>query len=237
MDTRTRTIVLWSGVAVLVVAGIIMLVLSLGGSDQTPEQELNAIQTNAAETIAVQVVTLQAGLTTPTLNPSLTTPTTTVASLPAPTLQLQTPVLLPSTTATVGGCDNAVFITDVTIPDGTAIAPGQAFTKTWRVSNTGTCAWTATYQVIFLYGDSMSGKATAIGKAVKPGETVDVSVALIGPAAGTGNITGTWRLSNDKAQPFGTLLTVVVKTGAAATVTPVTATSTFTPTPTVVGYP
>ena len=32
MDTNTKTIILWSGVAVLVVAGIVMLFASFGGS-------------------------------------------------------------------------------------------------------------------------------------------------------------------------------------------------------------
>ncbi len=38
-------------------------------------------------------------------------------------------------------CDKAQFVSDVTIPDGTVMSPGQKFTKTWSLKNVGTCAW------------------------------------------------------------------------------------------------
>ena len=233
MDTRTRTILLWSGGAILVIAGIVTLFLSFSGSEDTTT-EVNAIYTNAALTLDAQVQTLQAEMLSATPNPALSSPTPTFTPFPSPTLQQQTLAVLPTSTFAAGGgvtgCDNSVYISDVTIPDGTLVTPGQAFTKTWRVSNTGTCAWTAAYQVIFLYGDIMGGKATAIGKVVNPGESADVSVVLTSTSA-SGTITGRWKLTNDKGQQFGDELTVVIKNSATATGTPFT--PTITPTPTV----
>jgi hypothetical protein len=249
MDMRTRTILLWSGVAVLILAGIVTLSLSFRGSKNSAADDLNAVYTNAASTIAAQQQTLQAGALSPTPNVALGLPTSTLTPLPTATFQQQTPVLLPtSALAPSGGptgCDNAIYVSDVTIPDGTTVEAGKYFTKTWKVSNTGSCTWTATYQLIFISGDSMGGKATAIGKIVKPGESADISVVLTSSSA-AGNITGVWRLSNDKAQPFGDSLTVVVNSGTTTgTVAPtptktptpggvivVTATHTPTPTPT-----
>jgi hypothetical protein len=238
MDTRTRMILLWSGVAVLVVAGIVILFLSFGGSKDTAVNDVNAIYTNAALTVAAQQQTLQAGTFAVTPTPTVGSPTATFTPFPTPTFQqLQTPVVLP-TIKTGGGtvttlCDNAVYISDVTIPDGTIIPAGQYFTKTWKVSNIGSCAWTATYKLVFVSGDSLGGKATAIGKVVNPGESVDVSVELTSTSA-TGTITGTWKLSNDKGATFGDGLTVVIKNGAATTGT-VTITPTKTPTGSVSG--
>ena len=223
MDTRTRTILLWAGGAVLVVAGIVILFLSFSGSKNTPS-EVDAIYTDAALTLDAQVQTLQAGMISATPNPALSSPTATITLLPSPTFQLPTlPVLATSTSGGITACDNSAYLSDVTIPDGTTIPSGQAFTKTWKVSNTGTCAWTAAYQIIFLSGDIMGGKATAIGKAVGPGASADISVALTAPTA-AGNYTGTWRLSNASAQAFGTGLTVVIKTGVAAATPTKTAT-------------
>lgn len=37
--------------------------------------------------------------------------------------------------------DKSIFLADVTIPDGTVVAPGARFTKTWEVQNVGTEAW------------------------------------------------------------------------------------------------
>jgi len=226
MDTKNKKILLWSGVAILVIAGIVILFLAFSGSDKPATDDVNVIYTDAALTVAAQQQTLQAGTFVATPTPTISSPTVAPTLLPTSTLQ-QTLVVLPTIKPPVGtvttGCDNSAYISDVTIPDGTVIPAGQSFTKTWKVSNTGTCAWTATYQLIFISGDSLGGKATAIGTAVSPGQTADVSVVLTSTSA-TGTITGIWRLSNDKGQPFGTTLTVVIKNG--------TTTGTITPTPT-----
>ena len=238
MDTKTRTILLWSGVAVLVIAGIVAIFLSFGGSNNAEVDDVNAVYTNAAATVAVQQQTLQAGTFVATPTPTISSPTVAPTLLPS-TTQQQTPVVLPTIkppTAVVTSCDNSVYISDVTIPDGTVIPAGQSFTKTWRVSNNGSCAWTATYQLVFISGDSLGGKATAIGTAVSPGQAADVSVVLTSTSA-TGTITGTWRLSNDKGQPFGTQLTVVISNGVTKTATTGAATATPTPTPTTLAYP
>jgi len=228
MDTRTRTIILWSGVAVLVVAGIVMLFASLGGSKDTPADDLNVVYTNAALTVVAQQQTLQAGVKSPTPNAAVNLPATTPTLLPPPTFQQLPSTLLPTIKPATGGavtaCDTAVYVSDVTIPDGTTIVAGQNFTKTWKVSNTGTCAWTTTYQLTFVSGDSLGGKTTAIGKEVKPGESADISVVLTMTSA-TGKTTGTWKLANDKGQTFGDGLTVVVSSGATATATKVLATA------------
>ncbi len=238
MDTKTKTILMWSGVALLVVAGIYTLFLSFGANKKLDESEVNAIYTNAASTIAAQQLTMQAMIT-----PS---PTASLTPLPTSTfLVFSTPVLLPTinlaavTASTpAAGCDNAVYVSDVTIPDGTKIPVGQSFTKTWKVANKGTCAWSATYQLVFVGGDSMGGSSTPIGKIVNPGESVDISVVLIAPSA-SGESTGKWRLSNDKGIAFGNELTVVVASGAAVPATPTGATgeSTATEEPTATDVP
>lgn len=224
----SRATILWSLVAVFIVVGVVTLAYAFqSGNDAASEVEV--IYTYAAETLAAQQQTLQAGVpsATPTLL-VLTSPTVTATSLASPTLGGLPSVFSTATSGGASTCDNSVYIKDVTIPDGTIIGPGQAFTKTWQVSNTGTCTWSATYQIILISGDAMSGKATAIGKIVGPGQSADVSVALTAPAT-TGALKGTWRLQNDKSQPFGTLLTVEIKVGA-VTGTPGTSTVTATST-------
>ncbi len=229
----SKNTILWSLVAIFIMAGIVTLVFAFQSSGGNADTELNVVYTNAALTVAAQEQTLQAGVpsSTPTLF-VLNSPSPTITALASPTLGL------PGTfsTATLGGaastCDNSVYLSDVTIPDGTTIAPNQAFTKTWKVSNTGTCTWSATYQIILISGDAMSGKATAVGKVVAPGQSAEISVAMTAPVT-TGAIAGTWRLQNDKSQPFGTVLTVEIKVGSTTTGTP--GTRTVTPTSTISG--
>ena len=96
-----------------------------------------AISTAAAQTIIAQF-TQQAPVTQPTA--ILTN--TPGASVPPMTAQPTRPLALP----TVANCANSIYIADVTIPDGTQLSIGQEFTKTWRVQNKGTCAWTTSFR-------------------------------------------------------------------------------------------
>ncbi|HCK65248.1 MAG TPA: hypothetical protein DHW49_03205, partial [Anaerolineae bacterium] len=126
------------------------------------------------------------------------------------------------------GCDNSVFVSDVTIPDKTAMTPGQTFTKTWRLQNNGTCPWTTSYSVTFLSGSQMNGAATPLTVAVQPGQSGDVSVNLVAPST-AGTALGYWRLSNASGIQFGTSFyveIVVGASGATATTGAATATST-----------
>jgi hypothetical protein len=99
---------------------------------------------------------------------------------------------------------DAEFVSDVTVPDGTHLAPNALFQKTWRVRNTGTCAWDASYRLTFLSGHRMFGPRSApLGDTVQPGEEVDVSVMLIAPAD-AGTYQGQWQLFAPDGTPFGT---------------------------------
>ncbi len=92
-------------------------------------------------------------------------------------------------------CNLGRFVTDVTIPDGTVFEPGENFTKTWRLKNTGSCAWTSGYDIVFSGGDGMSapGSVQITAGTVNPGQNVDVSVTLTAPAA-EGTYRGNWQL-------------------------------------------
>ena len=138
------------------------------------------------------------------------TPTPTATATPEPTLTstpTETPTPEPSPTeepTAVVDCDEATFIEDITIPDGTELAPGAAFTKTWRLLNAGTCSWTTNYKLIFVSGDQMSGPASQqlVNLEVPPGASIDVSVNLKAPSK-TGTYRGYWMLKNTAGVPFG----------------------------------
>ncbi len=86
----------------------------------------------------------------------------------------------------------AAFVGE-TVPDGTVFDGGAAFTKTWRVRNTGTDAWPDNTVLVFAGGEKMGGPdSLPIGR-VNPGEVKEISVNLVAPAA-PGNYTGTWAI-------------------------------------------
>jgi len=98
----------------------------------------------------------------------------------------------------------AEFVKDVTIEDYSQVKPNEVFTKIWEVKNTGTCTWTTTYALVFTLGDRMSGiSPKMLNQAVKPGETVDLSIDLVAPKQ-SNMYQGNWMLQDENGNQFGT---------------------------------
>ena len=101
-----------------------------------------------------------------------------------------------------GACNQALFIKDVTIPDGTVLAPNQAFTKIWRLKNTGSCTWTAAYNLVQVSGTEMGRRTSPLLVSVAPGQEMDLAVDLVAPAA-PGKYQGDWMLRSGDGSTFG----------------------------------
>ncbi len=207
--------------------------LGAGGGEEVPSAE--QVLTSAAETVfAALSLTPQA---TETSTPSATaTATSTLTPSPSATSSYTVAAVSNPVGGNTGGqasgCDNATFVSDVTIPDGTQFAPGTAFTKTWRMQNSGSCAWTTAYSVFFVNGDSMSGVSPQLlTTETAAGFSLEISLELVAPAT-AGTYTGYWQLKNAAGEPFGHNFYVqIVVTGDATS----TATTTETPTATATG--
>ena len=74
------------------------------------------------------------------------------------------------------------YVADVTIPDNTVIVVGQSFTKTWSLRNSGTCPWTAGYELRHVGGERMATSSAVPASPADPGAMVDVSVTMTAPA-------------------------------------------------------
>ncbi|HKJ28469.1 MAG TPA: NBR1-Ig-like domain-containing protein [Anaerolineales bacterium] len=132
--------------------------------------------------------------------PDTPTDTPQPSNTPIPT---NTPQPTATPTETIP-CNQAGWVKDVTVPDGTTFAPGESFTKTWRLENTGSCNWNGDYEVVFDSGDKMNGGNVvdlSIGT-IEPGENVDISVDLKAPNT-PGDYKGNWLLRSDDSVVFG----------------------------------
>lgn len=183
----------------VVILAIFLLACNLGVS-ATPDAAatLNPLYTAAAQTLQA-MVTQEASVTPMVILPSSTPfPTgTPILTFPTATLRLST------ATVQTRRCDAAAFVRDVTIPDGSTLATGKSFTKTWRLQNVGSCSWTPSYALIFVSGDGMSApNAVNLGRTVNPGETVDVAVNLVSPNK-KGHYRSYWKLRNASGVLFG----------------------------------
>lgn len=186
------------------------------------------IYTSVAASLTAQASSIPTETSTPS---STVTLTPTIEKLEIPTLA-QVAIKTVSNALT---CDNAAFIGDVTIPDGTILSPGETFTKTWRVQNSGSCDWSTTYALSFNSGESMNGSTVYFPYAVSSGNQMDISVELTTPSD-LGTYVGYWKMQNANGIIFGQTLYVqitVAESTATSTLTPTTTVeSTETPTPT-----
>jgi len=153
---------------------------------------------------------------------------------PAPTPESATPTPAPAAaTATPkppAGCtDGMAWVADLNLDDKNmtappVIPPGQAFTKSWRIKNTGTCTWDSTYYLGYVQGNTpaaqMGGQPTHIKGTVAPGATYDMSVNLVAPIQ-PGVYQGFWQMNNGKGTPFGERIYVGITVPPQATVTPI----------------
>lgn len=227
----------------LAVILIIAILLSACGSGNAePTLDPNAAITQAVETaMAALTLTNMAEPSptfteVPTLEPSPTFTSTVVIETytPAPS---QPPV---QQGPGLSSCDLASFVDDLTIPDGTELAPGQTFTKTWRIKNEGSCTWTEDYQILYFGGEIMSDKtAYALTDTdIEPGDTLDVAIEMTAPDA-EGSYTMWWIMRNADGLNFGVdasggaiYVQIVVSSGASPTATATVKATTEVPTDT-----
>jgi len=174
-----------------------------------PTVDVNAIHTFAAETVAAEF-TQTAGAVPPTSAATATDAMTESPEATAPPTETAVPTNNPfESTPTAITCDNAIWVADVTVPDGTEMTPGQDFVKTWMIKNTGSCTWDTGYTLIHGYDEKLDGIAEPLTNAVAPGEEVEVSVRFRAPAA-TGEHRSYWRMQNAGGSAFGEFLYVSI---------------------------
>ena len=221
-------------VQIFLVLGALLMASCGSGNvpEATPTLGVDQIQTFA-------VSTFSAALTGTALVAPSDTPVATLTQVPtfqplatntgAPVGGLGTPGI-PVSGATAS-CYGLTFVSDVSIPDNTQMNPGKSFTKTWKVQNSGSCAWDAGFKFQSTGGDAMGATAFTLPASVASGATYDISVPMTAPNT-TGTVRGNWRMATASGQLFGDEVFVVISVGgggAAATSTTAPATATATP--------
>ena len=216
--------------------GFMMLVLAALACNRTvptatPSANTPLPTTGTGE--STQVV--PTGVGTPTFSAANDTPAVATdvpfsTAPPSPTGDIPSPIST-KPTETTPPCDfDADFVTDVTIPDDTQLESSAAFTKTWRMRNTGTCVWGPGTLWSFESGDKMDGPDLITVPTTEPGDTVDIMVHLTAPTT-PGGYTGLWRMRRPDGETFGMKAFVhIIVTDAEVTVT-ATASVTLTATP------
>ncbi len=110
----------------------------------------------------------------------------------------------PVATINAVDCQNqAQYVADITIPDGTVLAPEQTFVKTWRMRNTGDCTWLPDYALVFFGGKKLGEvESLDLQQIVPPGSEVDISITLVAPTT-PGIYRSNWKFRNNQGLIFG----------------------------------
>jgi hypothetical protein len=236
-------------VTIFILAILAIPIVLMGCSSKTPASPTinpNLILTAAAQTADIRLT--QISQSTPSATPVTPTPTfdatQTAAAQTALAMLTQAAGLTPTPQGTASSTpvppgpsgDRSVYVDDVTIKDGTVIAPGAAFVKTWRIQNAGTTTWTTSYSLAFVSGEQM-GTITSVtlAQSVPPGAQIDISVDLVAPT-NTGTYQGYWKMKNASGQFFNDSVYVLIGVGSGGATQPAK-TSTPGATPTSTGVP
>lgn len=196
-----------------------MLALALGlalaaacGSESPAGPTASATSPRASATPEV-VVVISAAAPSPTATPR---PPATATTTPGVVLGVETATPPPSVTPspspspTPPCTNNMVFISDVTVPDGTQFLPGQGIDKRWGVRNAGTCDWQAGYRLVLVSGNALGPRTELALYPAKAGTEATLQVPMLAPAE-PGQYTGRWQARDPEGNLFGNVVFIKIE--------------------------
>lgn len=130
------------------------------------------------------------------------TPTATQFRLASPTPQPSpTPPPRPPTATPV--CQDGLrFLADITIPDGTIVAPGETLDKQWQVENSGSCNWNERYRLRRISGPALDAPEEQALYPARSGTQAIIRILLVAPTE-PGTYRSAWQAYNPQGEPFG----------------------------------
>lgn len=197
-----------------ITAGLVLAFLLAGCSGRSSPTQAPDLTAQPGEISTVPAASLLTA--TPTTMPTTLPPTPTPTLFTTPT---ETPVLSPTdppatteqtataqpslepTPESLTCIDEAAYVDDITIPDFTLVDAEVQLVKTWRIRNTGNCAW-KDYALVFAGGELMAAPASNPLPVVEPDQNLDVSIDIVSPKIG-GQYTSNWKLGRPDGTTFG----------------------------------
>ena len=164
--------------------------------------------------VALAGVACTRSSTTPVIRPGLPTPTvagpTPATVEPASAVGIPSSAPVPAATTASGTCtDDARFVEDLTIPDGSVFTPGEAFDKRWAVRNDGTCDWGPDYRLVPIAGNPFGGAAEIALFPAQAGATGEWQIDLQAPGE-PGEYLGRWQARAPDGTFFGDEVFVII---------------------------
>lgn len=162
----------------LMMCGLLLGLVFLAGCAHIPEP----VKTTTQKTAFFRPSTPQNAA--PSLAPTNASPE---EKLPAPAIQ----------------CKNQLtYLKDLTIPDGSVVAPDSTLDKRWEVQNTGDCNWNADYRIRLIAGPDLNAQKEQALYPARAGNHAIIRFVFKAPLQ-TGSYRSAWQAFDPKGEPFG----------------------------------
>ncbi len=100
--------------------------------------------------------------------------------------------------------DQLMFVSDITIPDGTSVVAGSTLDKQWEVENSGSCNWNEDYQLRLISGPAMGAETEQKLIPARSGSRVTLRIVFTAPDE-PGVYRSAWQAYNPQSVAFGDL--------------------------------
>jgi Ig-like domain from next to BRCA1 gene len=191
-----------AGAPLLLFLGTLFLGLGLGGCSVPQKLPPQAVIT--------QLLATQVG--TPTLPVLELTPSPTIFRLASPS-PIPTTTAAPRAPTSTPSCQDGLrYLSDITVPDGSIVAPGEAIDKQWQVENSGTCNWNERYRLRRISGPSLDASEEQALYPARGGTQAVIRVMLLAPPD-PGTYRSAWQAYNPQGEPFGDPIYVEILVG------------------------
>lgn len=105
--------------------------------------------------------------------------------------------------------DNARFVEDLTIPDGTTVKPGTSLDKRWSVQNAGSCHWGPGYRLVRVDAGPLTGPGELDLYPARAGALAVWQVEVQAPSE-PGEYLATWQARSPEGDLFGDSVFILI---------------------------
>ena len=94
------------------------------------------------------------------------------------------------------------YISDLSLPDGTIVEPGQTLDKRWQVENSGTCNWDKRYRLKLVAGPNLGASIEQALYPARSNTQTTIRVTFTAPDE-SGVQRSAWQAHDPHGEPFG----------------------------------
>lgn len=124
---------------------------------------------------------------------------------PSPTAGSFEPEIVESSSPppAIPACDpGLIFLDDISIPDGSIVAPGEELDKRWLVENSGSCNWDQRFSLQLIAGPDMGVQSGMALFPARSGTQAEINILFTAPAE-SGLYRSAWQARDPEGNLFG----------------------------------